>query len=112
MWEHCLKYACSEYLILASDDDIFEPEFLQLADKYTQIYPTANILRCNTRIISGEDKIEKEDSAFATSLFTLTEYMDIYFPKQVRCIANTLYKTSWIKKHGFANTTSLGIQTI
>lgn len=35
MWEHCLKYACSEYLILASDDDIFEPEFLQLADKYT-----------------------------------------------------------------------------
>ena len=101
MWEHCLKYACSEYLILASDDDIFEPEFLQLADKYTQIYPTANILRCNTRIISGEDKIEKEDSAFATSLFTLTEYMDIYFPKQVRCIANTLYKTSWIKKHGF-----------
>lgn len=40
MWEHCLKYACSEYLILASDDDIFEPEFLQLADnilKYIQL---------------------------------------------------------------------------
>ncbi|MFR8943201.1 MAG: glycosyltransferase family 2 protein [Bacteroides eggerthii] len=101
MWKHCLKYACSEYLILASDDDMFEPEFLQLTDKYTQIYPTANILRCNTRIISGEGKVEKEDFTFTTALFTLTEYMDTYFPQQVRCIANTLYKTNWIKKHGF-----------
>ena len=100
-WHFCLQYVQSEYMILASDDDVYEKEFLEYVNYNVNKYPECNIFRGNTRIIDACGHIEKEDSTFNTTIVPLDEYLLKYFPKQVRCIANTVYKTNWIKKHGY-----------
>ena len=35
-WNHCIQYATGEYLILASDDDIYEEEFLETMVELSQ----------------------------------------------------------------------------
>ena len=101
-WHHCLKYVKGEYMILASDDDVFEKDFLHYVDKYVIKYPECDIIRCNTRIINGHGNIEKEDCSFTTCKVSLADYLDKYFLNQVRCIANTVYKSKWILEHGFS----------
>lgn len=101
-WHHCLQYVSTEYMVLASDDDLYEKDFLEYVDKYTSAYPQSSVVRCNTRIINGKGEIEKEDDVFKTANISLAGYLLDFFQKQVRCIANTVYKTSWIKEHGYS----------
>lgn len=89
-------------MILASDDDVFEKDFLYYVDKYVAKYPESAVIRCNTRIIDGNGNIEKEDFSFTTCKVSLADYLDRYFLNQIRCIANTVYKSKWILEHGFS----------
>ena len=41
-WNHCIQYATGEYLILASDDDIYEEEFLETIVELSQKRPEVN----------------------------------------------------------------------
>ena len=42
-WNHCLEYARGEWVILATDDDVYEPEFLSTADYLLKQYPTVDM---------------------------------------------------------------------
>lgn len=70
-------------MILASDDDVFEKNFLHYVDKYVIKYPECEIIRCNTRIINGHRDIKrtlkKEDCSFTTYKVSLADYLDKYF---------------------------------
>ena len=44
-WNKCIKYAKGEYVILASDDDIYSPFFLQQVDERIKDYPDVDIIR-------------------------------------------------------------------
>ena len=51
-WNKSISYARGEYLILASDDDIYDREFLEQMDKLICRYPEVNVLRPRVKTIN------------------------------------------------------------
>lgn len=56
-WNHCLGYANSEYIILASDDDVYMPTYLEEMDALVDKYPAVNIFRPRVQHIDAEGNI-------------------------------------------------------
>lgn len=56
-WNHCLEYAIGEYVILASDDDVYSPLYLEKMDELVCKYPEVNVFRPRIQLIDGEDKV-------------------------------------------------------
>lgn len=51
-WNHCLEYAQGDYIILASDDDVYHPEYLEKMDVLVNKYPDVNVFRPRIQIIN------------------------------------------------------------
>ena len=56
-WNHSITYARGEYLILASDDDIYSPEYLERMDAMVDKYPEVNVFRPRVRRVDSNGKI-------------------------------------------------------
>lgn len=78
-WNHCIAYAKGTYLILASDDDLYHPDYLRKMDALVDIYPAVNIFRCRLRhmnadgYISGESEVLDEYLSYIDFLFAMHE---------------------------------------
>lgn len=70
-WNHCLEYAKGEYIILASDDDVYFPQYLEKMDTLVQKYPDVNVFRSRMQIINGEGEICDLESSFKEYSTTL-----------------------------------------
>lgn len=101
-WNHCIKFARNEYIILATDDDMFEPTFLEKASTLIKKYPSIDIIR------SGVKKIDEHDILLDHE-FPLKEFMTgreftLYYAKggTISCISNYIFKKdSLIRNGGF-----------
>lgn len=58
-WNHCLEYAQGDYIILASDDDIYHPEYLEKMDILVNKYPEVNVFRPRIQIIDENNCIKR-----------------------------------------------------
>lgn len=56
-WNHCLSYATGEYVILATDDDIYEPNFLSTFVTLIDKYPQTLVFRSRIMDIDKDGKI-------------------------------------------------------
>lgn len=56
-WNHCLKYANGKYIILASDDDIYSPLYLEKMDELVCQYPNIKIFRPRIQIIDSKSTV-------------------------------------------------------
>ena len=56
-WNHCLEYAKGEYIILASDDDVYFPQYLEKMDALVQKYPYVNVFRPRIQVIDTTGRI-------------------------------------------------------
>lgn len=56
-WNKCLSYAKNEYVILASDDDIYDKNFLFHMAQMIKKYPVVDVFHSRVQIISGEGTI-------------------------------------------------------
>lgn len=63
-WNHCITYATGKYLILASDDDVYHPEFLAKMDALVDKYPKVNVFRPRVQYINSRGDILKQDLEF------------------------------------------------
>lgn len=99
-WNLLVDMCDTEWLIMASDDDVYEPEFLAEADRLLTKYPEANLLRGRSRIIDGEGRTVREED-------TTDEWMDnlhfihrMYQTDYAGGIANYVYRTAPLKQRG------------
>lgn len=101
-WNHCIQFAQNEYIILATDDDIFAPAFLSDAIILINKYPTVDIIR------SGVSKIDENDNILDIE-FPSKEYMtsrefSLFYAKghTISCVSNYIYrKDALINNGGF-----------
>ena len=101
-WNHCIQYAQNEFIILATDDDIFEPLFLSEAIFLISKYPDVNIIR------SGVQKIDENENVLDIE-FPLKEYMtsrefalDYAKGATISCVSNYIFrKEALINNGGF-----------
>lgn len=56
-WNHCITYAKGDYLILASDDDVYHPDYLMTFIPLIEKYPAVNVFRPRVQYIDGEGHI-------------------------------------------------------
>lgn len=99
-WNHCIHYAKNEYIILATDDDIFEKDFLSKAESLISKYPIVNIIR------SGVKKIDKNEIVLDYE-FPLKEYMTdreftLFYAKggTISCISNYIFRKDALQMNG------------
>lgn len=69
-WNHCITYAKGEYLILASDDDVYHPDYLEKMDALVNKYPRVDVFRPRVQYINSRGDVLKQDIA-------LDEYMTL-----------------------------------
>lgn len=56
-WNHCITYAKGEYLILASDDDLYHRDFLEKMNVLIDKYPGVNVFRPRVQHIDEDGNI-------------------------------------------------------
>ena len=69
-WNHCITYATGDYLILASDDDVYHPQYLAKMDTLVDRYPEVNVFRPRVQYINSRGDVLKQD-------ISLDEYMSL-----------------------------------
>lgn len=56
-WNKCLSYAKGDYIILATDDDMYSKDFLETFSKLIIKYPKVNVFRSRILSIDSDGKI-------------------------------------------------------
>lgn len=54
-WNRCIKYAIGEFVVLASDDDIYHPDFLKRMISLAQKYPLIDLFHCRVGVINDQN---------------------------------------------------------
>jgi len=62
-WNHCLSFATGAFVILASDDDVYHPEYLEEINSLVGKYPSCDVFSVTTSLIDGKGNIIKQDRA-------------------------------------------------
>lgn len=60
-WNHSISFAKGEYLILASDDDIYMPQYLEKMDILVNKYPNVNVFRPRVKRFLNNGRILEID---------------------------------------------------
>lgn len=99
-WNYCVSMAENDYIILATDDDIFEPCFLSNAKKLIEKYPNVDVIR------SGVKKIDEKENVLDIE-FPLKEHMSakefvLFYAKggTISCISNYIFRRTSLNKNG------------
>lgn len=88
-WNHCLSYAKGDYVIVATDDDLYENTFLEEISQLIEKYPEVDLLR--SRIVQiqddgtvlGFDGYFKEHMTFAEFAYYKRQGMKSGIPQYV-----------------------------
>lgn len=95
-WNELVGLCTSEYLILASDDDIYEPRFLEEVDKLSCKYPQVDLIRARVQMINANEEIFWEDLHYEE----LQSELKFCAFNPNTCIANNVFRTSALKAIG------------
>lgn len=99
-WNLLVDLCDTEYLILASDDDIYEVNFLEEIDKLSEKYPEVDLLHARARIIDENNIIRKEDAIYEERVSQINFLTQYEYYNHIECIANYVFKTKALKNAG------------
>lgn len=77
-WNKCLEYAKGEYVILASDDDVYEKTYLEEINKLSKAYPDAGVLKTRIRHIDESGSPMYEELPISDSFISQIDYLNKY----------------------------------
>ena len=101
-WNHCLEYAKGDYIILASDDDVYHPEYLEKMDVLVNKYPKVNVFRPRVQYIDEKGVIRGISGCIAEKVSWL-EYW-YYWGIVGSSIGHIIFnRTKLLEKGGFVN---------
>ena len=102
-WNHCLQYAHGDYVILATDDDLYESGFLEEMTRLIDLYPEVDLLRSRIMQITddgtilGMDGYYKERETFAEFVYNTMHGMKSGIPQYV------FRRTALVEAGGFVS---------
>lgn len=103
-WNLMLDLCDTEYFILASDDDVYTPDFLEKMNELIEKYPSVNLFHSRAQCINENGEVFKIDSLYK-EFVTQLEYLEqLDYYNHIECIANYVFRTESLKKiGGFVN---------
>lgn len=81
-WNYSISYATGEYLILASDDDIYSLEYLEKMDTLVQKYPETKVFRSRVKRVDNSGRILQIDG-YEGEFLTQIEYLHLWTAKHI-----------------------------
>ena len=99
-WNLLLGLCDTEYCILASDDDVYSPEFLSEIDTLSKRYPKVDLFHARAQCIDANSEVFKEDALYKEHVSQLEFFEQLDYYNHIECIANYVYRTSSLKGIG------------
>ena len=99
-WNKLLLLADSEYVILASDDDVYEYNFLEVMDGLSNKHPKADLFRARVRAIDEEGKMIEKDALYEEYVDCLDFLKQKHYNSALRCIANYVFRLNTLRSKG------------
>ena len=65
-WNSNIARCNGEYIVFASDDDVYDLDYLQEMRRLSDLYPECNLLHCRVRHIDGQGRISQLAQTAAT----------------------------------------------
>lgn len=75
-WNLLVGLADSDYIILASDDDVYDQNYLEQIDNLIRRYPSINIFRPLMRHIDSADTLIRFEKLIGKELLSLEDYLN------------------------------------
>ncbi len=99
-WNHCISLAQNDYIILATDDDMFEADFLADAAKLIEKYPNVDLIRSGVKKIDEHENII--DFEFPTKDHLTCQEFALFYAKggTISCISNYIFKKAALNQNG------------
>ena len=103
-WNHCLEYANGEYVILASDDDLYHLEYLEKMNVLVDKYPEVNVFRPRVQLVDDTNNIIHIEGYFDEYISQL-EYLYLWTNQWIESgIPYYIFKKSALEEvSGFAD---------
>lgn len=99
-WNLLISMCETEHFIMASDDDVYDPRFLEQVDTLSVKYPTVDLIRGRSRIIDGEGSIHEEDSPREEFESQIEFLYSKRFAITCNCLPNYVFRTNAIQAEG------------
>lgn len=108
-WNYCITYAKGDYLILASDDDVYHSDYLEKMDVLINKYPEVDIFRPRVQCVDSDGKPVNGDTNVEDKL--TCEYLSQMDLVYLRCKGDVLSgipyyifkRLALLEKGGFLN---------
>ncbi len=100
-WNHCISYAKGDYIILASDDDLYYPNFLEACVNLAEKYPQADLIRSRVEQINESGELIGIDGMLPEYC---SKYQFLFAWLQATtftCIGNYMFKANTLKRKKF-----------
>lgn len=100
-WNHCINYALGEYIVLAADDDVYHPQFLEQCLALAKKYPDVELIRSGVEQIDEEGRLIGMDGVLPAHC---SKYQFLYYwitATSFTCIGNYLFKASSLVQKKF-----------
>lgn len=99
-WNLLLSLCDTEYCILASDDDVYTPDFLQVIDDLAKKYSKVDLLHARAKCIDADGRAFKEDALYKEYVNQLEYFEQLDYYNHIECIANYVYRTQALREIG------------
>ncbi len=97
-WNNLVMQCDTEYFIMASDDDVYDKNFLERIDKLTVKYPQVDCLRARCQRIDRNSEIIAQEDIFDEYQIELRAIHSMFCSNYIGCIGNYVFKTIALKK--------------
>lgn len=102
-WNHCLQYAKNDFVILATDDDVMEPDYLADVVKCLEVHPNVDLVRTCVKKIDSEGNI-LEYELLPKEYLSCTEFAYFGSIGLIACVSNFVFRRDkLIDIGGFVN---------
>jgi glycosyltransferase len=99
-WNLLLEIAKSDYVILAPDDDLYAPTFLEEINKLVIKYPDVNVLKSRVKKIDADGDLLMKDRVYEEFISQLDNMYFQALPDHMSGIGNYVFRTEALKKIG------------
>lgn len=107
-WNFLVDFCDTEFLIMASDDDVYELDFLEEVNNLTETYPEIDLVRARVNSIDENGNVLNCDGLFANYEDRMQFLRSHFSDDNMKCLANHVFRTAVLKKKGGFHETPLG----
>lgn len=99
-WNQLVEQCESDFLVMASDDDVYSPEFLAEVDRLVSKHPEVDVVRARVQMINYVGEPTAREDIFEEFQTELEAVNAIFCGRYIGCIGNYVFRTSALKHAG------------